>query len=246
MTTRVAIVGASGKMGRLFSRLLEASPDYEVHAALTSRSDLSEMDGADLVVDVSTPAISPEVVAHALAAGANVLVGTSGWPREKLDALERTIPTGRGVLIIPNFSVGSALGTALSILASRFYESIEIIESHASAKIDSPSGTAVRTAELIDRARADLGPVEAPHVDQRARGELIAGIPVHSLRQRGIVAQQRVILGGPGETLTIAHDTIDQSAYEHGITLALARAQHVSGLVVGLENVIDLGLGGQA
>lgn len=230
-------------MGRLFCRLIEESADYEVHSRLGSRSALEEMNGADLVVDVSNPSASAEIVAHALGAGANVLVGTSGWSAERLAALGRSIPEGRGVLVIPNFSVGSVLGTTLASIASRFYESIEIIEAHASTKIDSPSGTAVRTAEQIDRARSGLGPVEAPHADQRARGELIAGIPVHSLRMRGIVAQQSVILGGPGETLTITHDTIDQGAYEPGIRLALGRAREITGLVVGLENVINLGLG---
>lgn len=243
MAITVALVGASGKMGRLIGRMIEDSEDYALHAALGSRSALGEMDGADLVVDVSTPAASPAVVDHALASGARVLVGTSGWSAERLASLERRIPAGGGVVVIPNFSLGSVLGTTLAALAGRFYDSIEIIEAHRSSKVDSPSGTAVRTAEEIDRARGERGPVEAPHADQRARGESVAGIPVHSLRQRGVIAKQSVILGGPGESLTITHDTIDPSAYEPGIRLAMARAATQEGLLVGLENIIDLGLG---
>ena len=100
------------------------------------------------------------------------------------------------VLFIPNFSVGSVLGTAFAALAARFFDSIEIVEAHHAGKVDSPSGTAVRTAELIGDARAPLGPVDAPHADQRARGQQVAGIPVHSLRLSGVLAEQRVVLGG--------------------------------------------------
>lgn len=242
MVNSVSVVGASGKLGSLVVRIIESSPDYVLHSALGSRSQLSEMDGADLVVDVSTPAASAAIVAHALSVGARVLVGTSGWSQERLATLGRSLGDDQGVVVIPNFSLGSVLGTTLAAIAGRFYDSIEIIEAHGAAKVDSPSGTAVRTAEQIDAARSDRGPTEAPHADQRARGELIAGIPVHSLRMRGIVAQQSVILGGEGETLTITHDTINQGAYEPGIRLALAKALATPGLTVGLENVIDLGI----
>ena len=108
--------------------------------------------------------------------------------------------------------------------------------------MDSPSGTAVRTAELIGEARAEAGPVSAPHADQRARGQLVSGIPVHSLRLSGVLAEQRVVLGGAGETLTIAHSTVSSSAYEQGILLSLRQAPAASGVVVGLDALLDLGL----
>lgn len=242
MTTHVALAGARGKMGRLFDAILAEMDDVEVVARLGRDSSLSEMDGADLVVDVTHPDASQRIVEHATRTGAHVLIGTSGWSESRITSLRSTLSDGAGVLIIPNFSLGSVLGTTFAALAATFYSSIEIIESHRATKADSPSGTAVRTAELMAAAREGLGPVEAPHTEQRARGQEVAGIPVHSLRRHGVVARQEVLLGGAGETLSIVHDTIDSSAYERGIRLSIDAARDVTGVVVGLENVIDLGL----
>ncbi|GAB3617938.1 4-hydroxy-tetrahydrodipicolinate reductase [Okibacterium endophyticum] len=243
MVTTVALVGASGKLGSVFRRLIDASPEYEMHSALGSSSDLNEMNGADLVVDVTHPGVSHGVVTHATGQGINVLVGTSGWHADRIGMLRNELgDSDVGVVIIPNFSLGSVLGTALAVIAGRFYDSIEIIEAHRSTKVDSPSGTAVRTAELIAERRSGLGPVEAPHIDQRARGDRIAGIPVHSLRLQGVVARQSVILGGVGETLTVTHDTLDSTAYERGIMIALDAARSASGITVGLDQIIDLGI----
>lgn len=229
-------------MGRLIDSIIADLDDAEVISRLGRSSSLSELDGADLVVDVTHPEASGEIVEYATRAGAQVLVGTSGWSQSRVAELARTLPAGAGVLIIPNFSLGSVLGTTLATIAARFYSSIEIIESHRASKADSPSGTAVRTAELMTQAREGLGPVEAPHTEQRARGQEVAGIPVHSLRRQGVVARQEVLLGGQGETLGIVHDTIDPSAYERGIRLSLDAVQEVRGVVVGLENVLDLGI----
>lgn len=246
MTTSVALAGASGKLGRLIASIIDEHPDFTLEATLGSSSDLNEMNGVDVVVDVTNPKASYDIVTHAVAHGARVLVGTSGWSSERIAQLESHMAASEestaGVLIIPNFSLGSVLGTTLSTIAARFFDSIEIVEAHRSSKVDSPSGTAVRTAELIGKARAGLGPVEAPHVDQRARGQQVSSIPVHSLRLRGLIAQQDVILGGSGETLTISHETFDNSAYVSGIRLALEHVRTASGVTVGLENVIDLGV----
>ena len=244
MTTRVAVIGATGKMGRLVCDLVEKSPDYELVASLGSRSALSEMLGADVAVDLTVPAVSPGIVDYAVDNGIRVLVGTSGWSQARIDALGYRIK-GRddvGAVIIPNFSLGSVLGTAFAALAARFFDSVEIVEAHKATKIDSPSGTAVRTAELIGEARSGLGPVEAPHTDQRARGQQVSSIPIHSIRLNGIVARQEVLFGGTGETLSITHNTIDSSSYEQGILLALEAARTATGLTVGLENLMDLGI----
>lgn len=243
MGTSVAVVGASGTMGQLFTRLIDESHGFEVVARLGSSSALEEMDGADIVVDVTAPAVSQKVVSHAIRAGANVLVGTSGWSRDRLASLKTELADrDSGVLVIPNFSLGSVLGTTLATIAGRFFDSIEIVEAHKATKIDSPSGTAVRTAELIGEARSGLGPVEAPHTDQRARGQQVSSIPIHSIRLNGIVARQEVLFGGTGETLSITHNTIDSSSYEQGILLALEAARTATGLTVGLENLMDLGI----
>ena len=234
-------------MGGLVTRLVDAAPDFELVASIDSRGELSEMLDADVVVDVTVPAVSPLVVDYAVAHGMSVLVGTSGWTSERIAALDKKI-TGNlsvGVIIIPNFSLGSVLATAFATMAGRFYDSIEIVEAHGTTKIDSPSGTAIRTAELVATARGDRGPVNAPHTDQRARGQQVSGIPVHSLRLQGVVAKQDVLLGGSGEVLTISHETLSPTAYEAGIMLALRALRTARGVTVGLDKLIDLGLGGQ-
>ncbi|MGI9823410.1 4-hydroxy-tetrahydrodipicolinate reductase [Agromyces sp. Marseille-Q5079] len=245
MTIRVAVAGATGKMGRLATTLIEAADDLELHAALSSTSELDEMLGADAVLDVSHPAASPGIVEFATGAGIPIVVGTSGWSADRIGDIERFVrdhDEAGAVLFIPNFSIGSVLGTAFAAMAAPWFDSIEIVEAHHAGKVDSPSGTAVRTAELIGEARAGKGPVAAPHADQRARGQLVSGIPVHSLRMSGLLAEQRVILGGDGETLTIAHSTFSPSSYEAGILLALRQAPSAVGVTVGLGTLIGLDL----
>jgi 4-hydroxy-tetrahydrodipicolinate reductase len=222
MTTKVAVVGATGKMGRLASEIIAATEDFEVVAQIDSKGSLSEMIGADIAFDVTQPAVSQGVVDFAISQS----VADAG---------------DVGVIIIPNFSVGSVLATSFAAMASRFFDSIEIVESHHLGKSDSPSGTAVRTAELIGVARSERGPVVAPHADQRARGQQVSSVPIHSLRMQGIVAKQDVHFGGQGEVLTISHDTIDPSAYRAGIVLALRAARDARGVTVGLDKLIDLG-----
>jgi 4-hydroxy-tetrahydrodipicolinate reductase len=247
MTTKVAVVGATGRLGQLASRIIESADDLELVARLDSQSDLSEMLGADVVLDVTVPAVSQGVVEYAVANGINALVGTSGWTSERIVALERTINGNLavGVIIVPNFSIGSVLATSFAVMAARFYDSIEIIEAHHASKIDSPSGTAVRTAELIGNARVALGPVIAPHSDQRARGQQVSSVPIHSLRMQGIVAKQDVVFGGNGEILTVSHETLSPSAYEKGILLALRAAASARGVTVGLDKLIDFGVPAQ-
>lgn len=247
MTTTVAIVGASGRMGRLFAELIEATAGFETVASLGSSDPLDGMLKADVVVDVTVQPASQAVVDFAVEHGKSVLVGTSGWTAERIALLSSRVAAKTAevpdlsVLIVPNFSIGSVLASSLAASASRFFDSIEIIEAHHAGKVDSPSGTAVRTAELIGMARAELGPVVAPHTDQRARGQQVASIPVHSLRMQGVVAKQDVILGGTGETLTISHETLSPTAYSAGIVIALTALADARGVVVGLDSLIDLG-----
>jgi 4-hydroxy-tetrahydrodipicolinate reductase len=242
MTTRVAVVGATGRMGQLAVDLIEVADDLELHAAIGSSGSLDEMLGADVVFDVTRADVSRDVVEFAIAHHLTVVVGTSGWSRDRIAALSPLLGTepASGVIIVPNFSVGSVLATAFSALAAKFFDSIEIVEAHHAGKIDSPSGTAVRTAELIGEARSALGPVDAPHIDQRARGQQVWSIPIHSLRMAGVVAKQEVLLGGTGELLTITHETLSSSSYEAGILVALRAAVDTKGLVVGLDKLIDL------
>lgn len=242
MTTKVAVVGSTGRMGKFICGVVDAADDFTLVARLNSRSDLSEMLDADVVVDVTEPSVSPSVVEFATSHGKSVLVGTSGWSEDRVQGVRTALTETPeiGVIFIPNFSLGSALATSFAAAAARYFDSIEIIESHHSGKVDSPSGTAVRTAELMADARGDRGPVAAPHHDQRARGEQVAGIPVHSLRMTGVVAHQQVIFGGPGEVLTLDHRTMSQESYEAGILLGLRAIVTARGVTVGLDQLINL------
>jgi len=249
MTIRVAVVGATGKLGSAATALLERSDGFEVVARLGSASELPEMLGpadapSDVVLDVTLPQVTQGVVEYAVTHGRNVVVGTSGWSADRLAGLGTLLARHpeRGAVVIPNFSLGSALGTAFAAVASRFFDAIEIIETHGAGKTDSPSGTAVRTAELIQQARGERGPVSAPHIDQRARGQQVGSVPIHALRLPGAGARQEVVFGADGETLTIAHSVVSTDAYAQGILLAVRRAAELTGLTVGLDALIDLGI----
>jgi 4-hydroxy-tetrahydrodipicolinate reductase len=229
-------------MGKVVVRLIEESPEFELAAAIDSRTPLERALGADLIFDVTVPAVSQRVVEFAIENDISVVVGTSGWSSERIATLNKAVAAHPdiAVLIIPNFSVGSVLATSFAAVAARFFDSIEIVESHDVSKVDSPSGTAIRTAELIGEARSSLGPVVAPHHDQRARGQLIASVPIHSVRMQGVGARQEVLLGGRGELLSIKHEAVTRDAYEAGILLALRAAASANGIVVGLDKLIDL------
>lgn len=234
-------------MGALITGLIDASDDFELVARLDSTTPLEAMAGADLVIDVTVPAASHKIVEFALAQGQSVLVGTSGWSGQRIAALQPLVDASpeAGVVIVPNFSIGSVLATSFAATAARYFDSMEIVEAHHATKVDSPSGTAVRTAELMLASRGEQGPVAAPHVDQRARGQQVSSIPIHSLRMNGVVAKQDVILGGTGELLTISHETLSPESYAAGIMLALRATPGVRGIVVGLDRLIDLAAAGE-
>jgi len=242
MATSVAIVGSSGRMGRLADALLSASDEFAVHARVGSGDSLDLIDGADVVLDVTVPAVSPDVVRAALDRGIPIVVGTSGWTTERLAPVERRIADDPALtaVFIPNFSLGSAIATRFAELAAPHFDSIEIIEAHHAGKTDSPSGTAIRTAELICAARAEVGPVAAPHADQRARGQQVGSVPVHSLRMSGVSARQEVVFGGSGETVRVVHETLSDTSYEPGILIALRAATTTTGFTVGLGALLGL------
>lgn len=245
MSNRVAVAGATGRLGTLVCDVVESHPDFELVARLRSSSPEGAGDDADILFDVSHPDASPEIVERALDRGQQVVVGTSGWSADRLTALRQRLADTpeRGVIVVPNFSLGSVLGTALAKLAAPYFDAVEVVEAHHPKKVDSPSGTAVRTAEVMAEAReeAGAGPVEAPFAEQRARGELIDGIPVHSLRLAGVIAKQEVRFGGPGEVLTVTHDTHSNEAYRAGIRAALEAAGTARGLTVGLDTLLGIG-----
>lgn len=242
MPIQIAVVGATGRLGSQVCDVIEAMPDAAVIAKLDSRSDLHDMLGADLAVDVTLPSVSARVVDFALAQGIRVLVGTSGWSADRVAQLTTTVESlpGASVFIVPNFSLGATLQSAAARMLAEHFESIEIIETHHAGKVDSPSGTAVRMAEEISQVRRDRGGVIAPHSNQSARGELVSGVPVHSLRLSGVLAHQDVVFGGVGESLTLSHDVHSREAYSRGISVAIGHAMRLSGVAVGLEHALGL------
>lgn len=244
----VAVAGARGRLGSLVCQVVEDHPAFELGAQLSSASAPDAGDGAQIVFDVSHPEASPAIVERALRNGQRVIVGTSGWSAERLERLQAVIDevTAQGgspvAIVVPNFSLGSVLGMTLSRIAAPYFNSVEIVEAHHDAKVDSPSGTAVRTAELIAAARetAGVASLDAPFAEQPARGEVIAGVPVHSLRLSGVIARQEVRFGGTGEVLTVTHDTHSQQSYQSGIRAALEAVGTARGLTVGLDTVLGI------
>jgi 4-hydroxy-tetrahydrodipicolinate reductase len=241
MSIKVAVVGATGRMGKLAIELIDAAQDLTLHAALDSKSQLSEVLGAEVVFDVTLPEVSPKVVEYCIDNGLKVVVGTSGWSEAKLAQVQKQLESApnAAVIIIPNFSIGSMLATKFAAEAAKFYDSMEIVEAHHAGKIDSPSGTAVRTAELMAAARAGKTQPLIPGVGQEARGQVVAGVPIHSLRLVGVSAKQEVHFGGDSEVLTLQHEVTSTRAYIAGILLCLRHAVEASGLTVGLQAVVE-------
>lgn len=241
MTIKVAVVGATGRMGKLVLDLIDASQHTSLHAALDSKSELSAVLGADVVFEVTRLEVSEQVVDYCVANGLKVVVGTSGWSAQKLAALHGKIAASpsAAVLVIPNFSIGSMLASSFAAQAAKFFDSIEIVEAHHAGKIDSPSGTAVRTAEMIHEARKGMTQPLIAGVGQTARGEVVAGVPIHSLRLAGVSAKQDIHFGGTSEVLTISHEVSSINSYSHGIMASIQVASTATGLMVGLQSVID-------
>jgi 4-hydroxy-tetrahydrodipicolinate reductase len=246
MTIKVAVVGATGRMGKLALELIDAAQDLTLHAALDSKSELTDALGADVLFEVTRLEVSGQVVDFAIANGLKVVVGTSGWGANKLAAVEAKVAAANAngveaaVVVVPNFSIGSMLGSKFAAMAAKFFDSIEIVEAHHAGKIDSPSGTAVRTAEMIAEARAGLTQPLIPGVGQTARGEVVAGVPIHSLRLAGVSAKQDVHFGGDSEVLTISHEVSSVRSYSQGILASIRFARQGSGLTVGLAQVLGV------
>lgn len=245
---RVAILGASGKMGHYAVEAVDDATDMELVARLGSKDRMESVleAGATHVLDLTVPDASPDHVAFAVENGLHAVVGTSGWSHERRGALEGQLAghPGVGVLIAPNFALGSVLASAFAAKAAKYFPSVELIEMHHPAKVDAPSGTAVRTAGLIAESRAAAGVGPSPdattHDPDGARGALVDGVRVHAVRLRGLEAHQEVLLGGPGEQLVVRHDAFDRGAYMPGVLLGLRAVASRPGLTYGLDGYLDL------
>lgn len=246
----VAVLGANGRMGAEAVKAVESAPDMKLVAALGRGDSLATLlsSGARYVVDLTVPESTEANVRFAVENGMHAVVGTTGWDAGRLENLGSLLAghQGVGVLIAPNFALGSVLASAFAAKASKYFESVEIIELHHPDKVDAPSGTAVRTAQLIAAERVAAGVEPSPDATTSelagARGCDVDGVRVHSVRLRGLVAHQEVLLGGPGEQLTFRHDSFDRASFMPGVLLGVRNVAHHPGLTVGLDGYLDLGL----
>ncbi|MGG5172170.1 4-hydroxy-tetrahydrodipicolinate reductase [Pseudarthrobacter sp. J1738] len=249
-TISVALLGASGRMGAEAVKAIEAAPDLNLVASLGRNDSLESIlaSGATHVVDLTVPESTEANVRFAVEHGLHAVVGTTGWDAKRCDALRELLAEHpeTGVLIAPNFALGSVLASAFAAKAAQYFESVEVIELHHPNKVDAPSGTAVRTAQLVAAARAEAGVAKSPDATTSdpdgARGAEVDGIRVHSVRLRGLVAHQEVLLGSAGEQLTIRHDSFDRASFMPGVLLGLREVAAHPGLTVGLDGYLDLGL----
>ncbi|MGX1548314.1 4-hydroxy-tetrahydrodipicolinate reductase [Streptomyces adustus] len=246
---RVAVLGAKGRIGSEAVRAIEAAEDLELVAALGRGDRLETLTetGAQAVVELTTPDSVMDNLDFCVHHGIHAVVGTTGWNDDRLALLNGWLAESpaTGVLIAPNFSIGAVLTMKFAQIAAPYFESVEVIELHHPNKVDAPSGTAARTAQLIAEARAKAGSAPAPDATATAldgaRGASVDGVPVHSVRLRGLLAHQEVLLGGEGETLTVRHDSLHHSSFMPGILLGVRRVVTTPGLTFGLEHFLDLG-----
>ena len=240
---KVGVLGARGRMGAEVVKAVTEAADLELVAALDLGDSLETLKsaGAQVVVDFTTPDSVMANLEFLANNGIHAVVGTTGFDAARIVTLEKLIAANPsvGILIAPNFAIGAVLMMEFATKAAKYFESAEIIELHHPNKVDAPSGTASRTAELMSKARKDAGLGAMPDATTTsldgARGATVGDIPVHSVRLRGLIAHQEVLLGGLGETLTIRHDSLDRAGFMPGVLLGVRSIISKPGLTFGLE-----------
>ncbi|MDQ6649898.1 MAG: 4-hydroxy-tetrahydrodipicolinate reductase [Actinomycetota bacterium] len=235
-------------MGAEVCRAVEAAEDLSLVAQVDLGDSLDALAsaGAQVAVDFTTPDVVMDNLQWCVTHGMNAVVGTTGFDDDRLEQVRGWLGQGPavGVLVAANFGIGAVLMMDFAVRAARFFDSVEIVELHHPGKVDAPSGTARRTAELVAAARAEAGLDPAPDATTTAldgaRGASVAGVPVHSVRLTGLVAHQEVLLGTAGETLTLRHDSFDRASFMPGVLLGVRSVLDRPGLTVGLESLLDL------
>lgn len=241
---KVGVLGARGRMGAEVCRAVESDPDLELVAQVDAGDDPSALDTAQVVVDFTHPDAVMGNIAYCLPRGINMVIGTTGFTDERLDDVRALLEHHPqvGVLIASNFSIGAVLMMSFARQAAAYMTSAEIIELHHPNKADAPSGTSATTARAMSEARAAAGlgamPDATVHALDGARGAVVDGIPVHSVRLAGLVAHQEVLFGTAGETLTIRHDSLDRVSFMPGVVLAAKAVPTVPGLTLGIDGLL--------
>ena len=248
MAIKVGVLGARGRMGQEVCRAIKSANDLELVAEidLNDSIEILKSSNTDVVVDFTTPEVVMENLKFAIENGIHAVVGTTGFDSSRLDTLKKLLSNNPkvGVLIAPNFGLGAVLMMQFAKSAAKYFESAEIIELHHPEKVDAPSGTASRTAELINQARREANLGKMPDATAKsldgARGAKIGDVPIHSVRLRGLVAHQEVLFGDKGELLTIRHDSLDRSGFMPGVLVGVREVSSNPGLTVGLEHYLKL------
>ena len=245
---RVGVLGARGRMGQQVCHAVDSAHDLDLVAMVDAGDWLFSVAdaGAQVLVDFTHPDVVMDNVRFAVDQGIHAVVGTTGFTAERLDTIRTWLADtpDLGVLVAPNFGIGAVLSMKFAQLAAPYYETAEVIELHHPGKVDAPSGTAARTAQLIAQARAAAGMNPVPDATTQsldgARGADVDGIRVHALRVAGMVAHQEIVFGTEGETLTIRHDSLNRSSFMPGVLLAVRGVAARPGLTVGLEPLLGL------
>lgn len=256
---RVVVLGAKGRMGSEVVRAVSAAPDMELVGACdivgvgeqlaeapnvfieADFEGVLERSRPDVMVDFAKP-YNLEYTRLAMERGVVPIIGTTGQTPQDLAEIEQiSARTGTAVMVIPNFAIGAVLMMKFAAEAAVYMPDVEIIELHHDKKVDAPSGTAIKTAEMIEEARKRAGvkagqPVGSP--EDRARGDERFGVRLHSVRLPGLVAHQEVVFGGTGQVLTIRHDSLDRTSFMPGVLLAIRRASEAKGLTYGLDKLL--------
>ncbi|CAH1218317.1 4-hydroxy-tetrahydrodipicolinate reductase [Paenibacillus plantiphilus] len=264
-TIRVAVTGAGGRMGREVVKMVLQDEQLTLAAAVSPSAgpvDAGTLVGlqacgvtvtpdletalanaqADVLVDFTVPHAVYDITKTAIEHGVRPVIGTTGFTPEQIEELDKLCQSqGIGGLIAPNFSIGAILMMKFAAQASKYMPHVEIIEYHGDQKLDAPSGTSIKTAELISEVRQELrqGNPKEKETIEGARGGHYDGFRIHSVRLPGIFAQQEVIFGGYGQTLKIRHDSYERAGYMPGVNVAVKKVMTYTGLIYGFEHVMD-------
>lgn len=260
---RVAVQGAAGRVGQVLINALCREPGMKLVGAVelqVTQDYLTLPDGSgtipfsadldhiltscqpDVLVDFTIARATMPAVRKAAKQGVNLVIGTTGLTADELSEIQLLATGGKvGVVVAPNFALGAVLMIHLAKIAAKYLDYAEIIELHHHLKVDSPSGTSLSTARAMYQARGK--PFQRPPEQEKAsnsRGEETEGVTIHSIRLPGLMAHQKVILGGPGQTLSIRHDTINRECYVPGVVLAIKEVVKRQGLIYGLDTLLGL------
>lgn len=258
MTIKIVVAGPRGKMGTEAIQMIQETEDFKLVGCLDRKVDedlqkalnvpfYTNVDNcftnidADVLVDLTTPEFGYQHTDSAIRHGIRPVVGTSGFTNEQIDELSNLAnQKGLGAIIAPNFAVGAVLLMQFAQTAAKYFPDVEIIEKHHDQKLDAPSGTAIKTADMITnvREKKTQGHPEEFETLAGARGGDVEGIKVHSVRLPGLVAHEEVIFGGKGQILTLKHDSMNRQSFMDGIDLCVRKVIEMNQLVYGLENIL--------